>query len=50
MYDFALADGSEILNCDGALSKFSYQFYKFIDGFLAKLHELASGFSLPTFG
>lgn len=50
MYDFALAEGSEILDCDGALSKFSYQFYKLLDGFLAKLHELAAGFSLPVFG
>ena len=50
MYDFALAEGSKILECEGALSKISYQFNKFIDGFLTKLHELVSGFSLPTFG
>jgi len=50
MYDFALAEGSQILECEGALSKISYQFNKFMDSFLAKLHELASGFSLPSFG
>lgn len=50
MYDFALAEGSKILECEGALSKISYQFNKFIDGFLTKLHELVSGFSLPAFG
>ncbi len=50
MYDFALAEGSEILNCEGALSKISYQFNKFMDEFLTKLHDLVSGFSFPSFG
>ena len=50
MYDFALAEGSEILNCDGALSKFSYQFNKLMDKVLTKLHEMVSGFSFPAFG
>lgn len=50
MYDFALAEGSQILDCEGALSKTSYQFNKFMDTFLTKLHELVSGFSLPSFG
>ena len=49
MYDFALAEGSEILGCDGALSKFSYQFYKIVDQVLSKLHALVSGFSF-SFG
>ncbi len=47
MYDFALAEGSEILECDGALSKLSYQFNKFLDEILTKIHEMVSGFSLP---
>lgn len=50
MYDFALAEGSQILDCEGALSKLSYQFNKFIDELLTKLHSLFSGFSLPSFG
>ncbi len=50
MYDFALAEGSKILECDGALSKISYQFNKFIDELLTKIHSLFSGFSLPSFG
>ena len=50
MYDFALAEGSQILDCEGALSKLSYQFNKFMDQFLAKLHALVSGFSFPSFG
>ena len=50
MYDFALAEGSQILDCEGALSKTSYQLNKFMDTFLTKLHELVSGFSLPSFG
>ncbi len=50
MYDFALAEGSKILDCEGALSKTSYQFNKFMAEFLTKLHELVSGFSLPSFG
>lgn len=47
MYDFALAEGSEILDCDGALSKIGYQFNKFLDEILTKIHEMVSGFSLP---
>ncbi len=50
MYDFALAEGSQILECEGALSKFSYQFNKFFGELLAKLHALVSGFSFPSFG
>ncbi len=50
MYDFALAEGSQILDCDGALSKLSYQFNKFLDEILTKIHSLVSGFSLPSFG
>ncbi len=49
MYDFALAEDSEILNCDGALSKFEYQLNKFFDAFLTKLHNLVSSFSF-SFG
>ena len=44
MYDFALAEGSQILDCDGALSKIGYQFNKFCDEFLTTLHNLVSGF------
>lgn len=47
MYDFALAEGSQILDCDGALSKIGYQFNKFLDEILTKIHEMVSGFSLP---
>lgn len=50
MYDFALAEGSKILDCEGALSKTSYQFNKFMADFLTKLHNLVSGFALPSFG
>lgn len=50
MYDFALAEGSKILDCEGALSKTSYQFNKFMAEFLTKLHSLFSGFSLPSLG
>jgi len=50
MYDFALAEGSKILDCEGALSKTSYQFNKFMADFLTKLHSLFSGFALPSFG
>ncbi len=50
MYDFALAEGSKILDCEGALSKISYQFNKFMADFLTKLHELVSGFAFPSFG
>ncbi len=45
MYDFALAEGSKIPECDGALSTFEYIFYKVIDQFLTALHKMASVFS-----
>ena len=45
MYDFALAEGSKIPECDGALSTFEYAFYKVIDQFLEILHKMASVFS-----
>lgn len=45
MYDFALAEGSKIPECDGALSTFEYMFYKVIDQFLTALHDMVSIFS-----
>ncbi len=45
MYDFALAEGSKIPECDGALSTFEYMFYKVVDQFLTALHKMASVFS-----
>ena len=45
MYDFALAEGSKIPECDGALSTFEYMFYKLVDQFLTALHKMASVFS-----
>ncbi len=45
MYDFALAEGSLIPECDGALSKFEYMFYKVIDMLLTTLHDMASALS-----
>lgn len=42
MYDFALAEGSSILGCDGAKSKFEYTLNKFFDILLTKVHELVS--------
>ncbi len=45
MYDFALAEGSKIPECEGALSTFEYMFYKVIDQFLTALHKMASIFS-----
>ena len=46
MYDFALAEGSKILDCDGALSKFEYKFFKLMDEILTKIHGLFLNFSL----
>lgn len=40
MYDFALAEGSSILECEDALSKFEYTFYKFADILLNALHGM----------
>lgn len=48
MYDFALAEGSQILDCDGALSKFGYQFYKFLDEVLTAIHNMF--LAVPFFG
>lgn len=48
MYDFALAEGSSILDCDGALSKIGYQFYKFIDEVLTSIHNMF--LAVPFFG
>lgn len=45
MYDFALAEGSKIPECDGALSTIEYMFYKVIDQFLTALHDMVSIFS-----
>lgn len=45
MYDFALAEGSKIPECDGALSTFEYSMYKVLDQFLEILHKMASVFS-----
>ena len=45
MYDFALAEGSKIPECEGALSTFEYMFYKVIDQFLTALHDMVSIFS-----
>ncbi len=45
MYDFALAEGSKIPECDGALSTFEYMFYKVIDQFLTAIHKMVSVFS-----
>lgn len=42
MYDFALAEGSSILECDGAKTKFEYTLNKFFDILLTKIHELLS--------
>ncbi|MEE1321546.1 MAG: metallophosphoesterase [Acutalibacteraceae bacterium] len=44
MYDFALAEDSEIMNCEGALSKIGYQFNKLMADFLAKIHSIFSIF------
>lgn len=48
MYDFALAEGSQILDCDGALSKIGYQFYKFFDEVLTAIHNMF--LAVPFFG
>lgn len=48
MYDFALAEGSAILDCDGALSKIGYQFYKFLDEVLTAIHNMF--LAVPFFG
>lgn len=45
MYDFALAEGSKIPECEGALSTFEYNFYKVVDSFLDTLHKIVSVFS-----
>lgn len=45
MYDFALAEGSKIPECDGALSKFEYSFYKVVDVLLTAIHDMVSVFS-----
>lgn len=45
MYDFALAEGSKIPECEDALSTFEYTFYKVIDKILTFLHEMVSAFS-----
>ncbi len=45
MYDFALAEGSKIPECDGALSTIEYMLYKVLDQFLDALHKMASIFS-----
>ncbi|MBE6770865.1 MAG: hypothetical protein E7547_01810 [Ruminococcaceae bacterium] len=44
MYDFALAEGSKIPECEGALSTFEYKFYKAVDSFLTTLHKIVSVF------
>ena len=48
MYDFALAEGSEILDCDGALSKFEYNFFKLMDKLLTTIHSVF--YSIPFLG
>ena len=47
MYDFALAEGSQIPSCEGALSTFEYMFFMIIDRFLTALHDMAAMISLP---
>ncbi len=47
MYDFALAEGSQIPSCEGALSTFEYMFFMIIDKFLTALHDMAAMISLP---
>lgn len=47
IFDFALAEGSKILDCEGANSKIGYTFMKLINELLTKIHEMIGSFSLP---
>lgn len=40
MYDFALAEGSEIINCEGSLGKVGYWFMKLFAEIFTKLHVI----------
>lgn len=47
IFEFALAEGSKILDCEGANSKIGYMFMQFMNELLTKIHDLINSFSLP---